>query len=78
VSCAGNPPRMCAAHAARRGVLLGRHTTRYPSLVGLASPSTWTTHTSTAFPAQDTSGRSIPQALRPPLARVHWQLAHRR
>ena len=36
VSCARNPPHMCAVHAAPRGVLLGRHTTRYPSLVGLA------------------------------------------
>jgi hypothetical protein len=37
VSCAGNPAPICAARTAPRGVLLGRHTTRYPSLVGLAS-----------------------------------------
>jgi hypothetical protein len=36
VPCARNPANISAAQAAPRCVLLGRHTTRYPSLVGLA------------------------------------------
>jgi hypothetical protein len=36
VPCARNPAHISAAQAAPRCVLLGRHTTRYPSLVGLA------------------------------------------
>ena len=34
--CARNPAHISTAQAAPRCVLLGRHTTRYPSLVGLA------------------------------------------
>jgi hypothetical protein len=36
VPCARNPAHISAAQAAPRCVLLGRDTTRYPSLVGLA------------------------------------------